>query len=140
MNPDLVRPAGSRYSLDQAGLSKPLQHPEGGFGGQSFCIIHHTSVAMPYIDSKWMPGSVFIPFRIARTNGMVNLLHLMMLKLHVQFPMGFRCPGKNHHPACDFIQAVNNPKPSVILFKQLDQIGRIPVPSIRQDRDLLRVY
>ena len=74
-----------------------------------FAFIHCRSVAVPYVRAQRSSHRVLLPFWLTNNNGMVNLLGFMHFELHIQRPVSFRCPGKNHHSAGSLIQSVDGP-------------------------------
>ena len=130
---DLVCPPGLGGRFNQRPGLLPLNDSEMCLRAFSLLHVHNCSVIVTHICSQGMAGSMFLPNWCAIDDGVVNLVGLMSLKLDIQRPMGFRCAGKDHHAAGDFVQPVDDPDFAVLFFEQLDQIRRIWLPAIRQD-------
>lgn len=94
---------------------------------------------MPHVDSQWMPRNLLLPSWNPHDNGVVNLFHLVIFKLHIQRAVTLGIPRKDHHPAGDFVQAMHNPDLFKFLLKRLHQIRRILIPTIGQDRSPRRL-
>src|SRR5512136_1422446 len=84
-------------------------------------MIHHRAVAVPYIEAQGVAGGMFLPWRITDQDGMVDLADLASLEEQAQSPVGCGSAGKDHDPACSFVQPVNGPHASILGFQQLHQ-------------------
>jgi hypothetical protein len=135
MYPDLVCPTGPRSDFQQTESIHALHDMETGLAWFPFTVVHHRAMAVTHIHTQRVTGRVLFPFRLASNDRVVHLLHFMLFELHTQCAVGFRGTGKDHHPAGDFVQPMDDPDLPNLLLNQPDQIGAILGPTIRQHRD-----
>ena len=109
MDPDLVCPAGYRDGFQQTGAAMALQDMEGRLGRFPFTAVRYCAMAVTNVHAQRVVGGMLIPFWYTRYDGVVNLLRLTLLELHIQRPVRLRRAGKDHHPAANFVQPVNDP-------------------------------
>ena len=64
---------------------------------------------------------------------MIDLLRFTLLELDVERTMRFDCPCEDHHTAGNLIQAMDNIDFTEFIIKHLDQVRRIPLPSVWQN-------
>jgi len=69
---------------------------------------------------------------------MICLLHIMLLKLNAQRAVRLGAQGKDHQSAGDLVNPMYDPDPAELLLQQFDQIRRVPIPAVWQNRETRR--